>query len=116
VRARAVRRTGRPGLHHRLHDLGFIRAHCDHALVIEGGRIEHFDDIDTAIEIYESICDGGRRDRVDFGLEPAAEPSQGGVEDRSAPETAAASPTDQAGLTSKASHQTLSVFLERSGC
>ena len=96
------------------HDLGFIRAHCDHALVIEGGRIEHFDDIDTAIEIYESICDGGRRDRVDFGLEPAAEPSQGGVEDRSAPETAAASPTDQAGPDVESIVTRLyQVFLER---
>jgi capsular polysaccharide transport system ATP-binding protein len=42
------------------HDIGFIREHCSRALVIERGRVKAFEDIDLAIDIYNSICDGGR--------------------------------------------------------
>lgn len=42
------------------HDMDFIRSHCQRALIIEGGRVKAFDDLDLAIEIYASICDDGR--------------------------------------------------------
>jgi capsular polysaccharide transport system ATP-binding protein len=42
------------------HDLNFVRAHCDRALVIERGRVKSFDDIELAIDIYNSICEEGR--------------------------------------------------------
>jgi capsular polysaccharide transport system ATP-binding protein len=42
------------------HDLAFLRSHCNRALVIEAGRAKLFDDLDLAIDIYESLCDGGR--------------------------------------------------------
>lgn len=42
------------------HEMSFIREHCHRALVIEGGRVKAFDDIELAIDIYSSICDGGR--------------------------------------------------------
>jgi capsular polysaccharide transport system ATP-binding protein len=40
------------------HDLAFIRATCERAIIIEDGRAKLFDDIDLAIEIYMSL---GRR-------------------------------------------------------
>ncbi len=42
------------------HDIDFIRSHCTRALIIEGGRVKAFDDLELAIDIYSSICDDGR--------------------------------------------------------
>ncbi len=38
------------------HDLDFIRRTCPRAIVIEGGRAKMFDDIEVALEIYQTIC------------------------------------------------------------
>ncbi len=37
------------------HDLGFLKATCDRALIIENGRAKLFDDIDMALDIYASL-------------------------------------------------------------
>ncbi len=42
------------------HDMAFLREHCSRAVVVEAGRAKVFDDLDLAIDIYESLCDGGR--------------------------------------------------------
>jgi capsular polysaccharide transport system ATP-binding protein len=42
------------------HDMAFLREHCNKAVVIDAGRAKVFDDLNLAIDIYESLCDGGR--------------------------------------------------------
>lgn len=37
------------------HDVNFMRATCERAIIIEGGRAKLFDDIDLAVEIYSHI-------------------------------------------------------------
>ena len=37
------------------HDVGFLRATCERALVIDSGRAKMFDDIDTAIDVYLAL-------------------------------------------------------------
>jgi capsular polysaccharide transport system ATP-binding protein len=37
------------------HDLGFIRQTCNEAIIVENGRAKRFEDLELAIEIYESI-------------------------------------------------------------
>jgi capsular polysaccharide transport system ATP-binding protein len=39
------------------HDLGFIKSHCDRAIIIERGRTKIFEDIDLAVDIYAALCD-----------------------------------------------------------
>lgn len=35
------------------HDVSMVAAHCDRALVIEGGRAKLFDDIEEAVDVYK---------------------------------------------------------------
>lgn len=42
------------------HDMTFLRNHCDRAIIVERGHAKLFDDLDLAIEIYTSLCEGGR--------------------------------------------------------
>jgi capsular polysaccharide transport system ATP-binding protein len=37
------------------HDLGIIRSYCDKALVLKAGRGRVFDDLDLALDIYQSL-------------------------------------------------------------
>lgn len=39
------------------HDLGFIKSHCDRAIIIERGRAKIFEDIGLAVDIYAALCD-----------------------------------------------------------
>lgn len=36
------------------HDPGYIRAHCDRAAVLSGGRLTSFEDVEQAYSFYQS--------------------------------------------------------------
>jgi capsular polysaccharide transport system ATP-binding protein len=37
------------------HSVGYIRDHCDRASVLVEGGLNHFDDVDSALEFYENV-------------------------------------------------------------
>lgn len=41
------------------HDMGQVRDFCSAGLVLEGGRLRYFDDVDEAIEVHRTIMQGG---------------------------------------------------------
>lgn len=44
------------------HDLDLLKEICNKAIVIEGGHAKLFEDLDTAVDIYASVCEEGRYD------------------------------------------------------
>jgi capsular polysaccharide transport system ATP-binding protein len=37
------------------HDMGAIRDYCDHGIVLTGGRLHYFEDVDEAVELYKQL-------------------------------------------------------------
>ena len=54
------------------HDLHFIRGHCTRALVIESGRTKLFEDVDLAVDIYQSLCEPSSGEFIEVRPLPAS--------------------------------------------